>query len=513
MNILNIEHISKIYGEKVIFDDVSLGIHSGDKIGVIGVNGTGKTTLLKIIAKINEPDKGQIICGNGIRVSYLPQNPEFPKKQSILEYVMDGKEHQDWKTESEAKTILTKLGIYDFDEGCDHLSGGQKKRVALARTLVDPTEVLILDEPTNHLDAESVAWLERFLHDYEGTVVAITHDRYFLDNVAGWILELDRGEGIPWEGNYSSWLEQKEKRLEQEQAAENARQKSIAKELEWVRQNPKGRQAKSKARMARFDELNSGEYQKRNETNELFIPPGPRLGDKVIEVEHLTKSYGDRTLIDDLSFSIPKGAIVGIIGANGAGKSTLFRMLSGQEQPDSGSITMGETVVLASVDQFRDSMDDKKTVWEEVSNGQDVLTIGNFEIPSRAYVGRFNFKGVDQQKRVGELSGGERGRLHLAKLLQRGGNVLLLDEPTNDLDVETLRALENAILEFPGCAMVISHDRWFLDRIATHILDYGDEGKVTFYEGNFSDYEEWKKKTLGEAATQPHRIKYKRIAK
>jgi len=385
--------------------------------------------------------------------------------------------------------------------------------VALCRLLLEKPDMLLLDEPTNHLDAESVAWLERFLHDYEGTVVAITHDRYFLDNVAGWILELDRGEGIPWEGNYSSWLEQKEKRLAQEQAQESARQKSIEKELEWVRQNPKGRQAKSKARMARFEELNSSEYQKRNETNELFIPPGPRLGDKVIEVQHLSKSYGDRTLIDDLSFSIPKGAIVGIIGANGAGKSTLFRMLSGKEQPDSGSITLGETVVLASVDQFRDAMDDKKTVWEEVSNGQDILTIGNFEIPSRAYVGRFNFKGVDQQKRVGELSGGERGRLHLAKLLQAGGNVLLLDEPTNDLDVETLRALENAILEFPGCAMVISHDRWFLDRIATHILDYGDEGKVTFYEGNFSDYEEWKKKTFGADALQPHRMKYKRIAK
>ncbi len=393
------------------------------------------------------------------------------------------------------------------------LSGGERRRVALCRLLLEKPDMLLLDEPTNHLDAESVAWLERFLHDYEGTVVAITHDRYFLDNVAGWILELDRGEGIPWEGNYSSWLEQKDARLAQEASTEAARRKSIEKELEWVRQNPKGRQAKSKARLARFEELNGQDYQKRNETNELFIPPGPRLGDKVVEVEGLSKSYGDRQLIDNLSFSIPKGAIVGIIGPNGAGKSTLFRMLSGQEQPDSGTITLGDTVVLASVDQFRDSMDDKKTVFDEVANGQDILKIGNFEIPSRAYVGRFNFKGVDQQKRVGELSGGERGRLHLAKLLQTGGNVLLLDEPTNDLDIETLRALENALLEFPGCAMVISHDRWFLDRIATHILDYSDEGNVRFFEGNFTDYEEWKKKTLGAEALQPHRIKYKKIAK
>lgn len=355
--------------------------------------------------------------------------------------------------------------------------------------------MLLLDEPTNHLDAESVAWLERFLHDFEGTVVAITHDRYFLDNVAGWILELDRGEGIPWEGNYSSWLEQKDQRLAQEASQEAARRKSIEKELEWVRQGAKGRQSKGKARLARFEELNNVEYQKRNETNELFIPPGPRLGDKVLEVSHLRKSYGDRVLIDDLSFSVPKGAIVGIIGPNGAGKSTLFRMMSGQEQPDSGTITLGETVKLASVDQFRDAMDNSKTVWEEVSGGLDIMKIGNTEMPSRAYVGRFNFKGVDQGKRVGELSGGERGRLHLAKLLQVGGNVLLLDEPTNDLDIETLRALENALLEFPGCAMVISHDRWFLDRIATHILDYQDEGKVEFFEGNFTEYEEYKKRT------------------
>ncbi|WP_049372516.1 energy-dependent translational throttle protein EttA [Haemophilus parainfluenzae] len=535
-----------------ILKDISLSFFPGAKIGVLGLNGAGKSTLLRIMAGVDKEFEGEARPQPGIKIGYLPQEPKLDPQQTVREAVEEAvsevknaltrldevyalyadpdadfdklaaeqanleaiiQAHDGHNLDNQLERAADALRLPDWDAKIEHLSGGERRRVALCRLLLEKPDMLLLDEPTNHLDAESVAWLERFLHDYEGTVVAITHDRYFLDNVAGWILELDRGEGIPWEGNYSSWLEQKEKRLEQEQAAENARQKSIAKELEWVRQNPKGRQAKSKARMARFDELNSGEYQKRNETNELFIPPGPRLGDKVIEVEHLTKSYGDRTLIDDLSFSIPKGAIVGIIGANGAGKSTLFRMLSGQEQPDSGTITMGETVVLASVDQFRDSMDDKKTVWEEVSNGQDILTIGNFEIPSRAYVGRFNFKGVDQQKRVGELSGGERGRLHLAKLLQRGGNVLLLDEPTNDLDVETLRALENAILEFPGCAMVISHDRWFLDRIATHILDYGDEGKVTFYEGNFSDYEEWKKKTLGEASTQPHRIKYKRIAK
>ena len=535
-----------------ILKDISLSFFPGAKIGVLGLNGAGKSTLLRIMAGIDKDIEGEARPHPGIKIGYLPQEPKLEPQQTVREAIEEAvgevkraltrldevyalyadpdadfdklaaeqaeleaiiQAHDGHNLDNQLERAADALRLPDWDAKIEHLSGGERRRVALCRLLLEKPDMLLLDEPTNHLDAESVAWLERFLHDYEGTVVAITHDRYFLDNVAGWILELDRGEGIPWEGNYSSWLEQKEKRLAQEQAQESARQKSIEKELEWVRQNPKGRQAKSKARMARFDELNSSEYQKRNETNELFILPGPRLGDKVIEVQHLSKSYGDRTLIDDLSFSIPKGAIVGIIGANGAGKSTLFRMLSGKEQPDSGSITLGETVVLASVDQFRDAMDDKKTVWEEVSNGQDILTIGNFEIPSRAYVGRFNFKGVDQQKRVGELSGGERGRLHLAKLLQAGGNVLLLDEPTNDLDVETLRALENAILEFPGCAMVISHDRWFLDRIATHILDYGDEGKVTFYEGNFSDYEEWKKKTFGAEALQPHRMKYKRIAK
>ena len=535
-----------------ILKDISLSFFPGAKIGVLGLNGAGKSTLLRIMAGIDKEIEGEARPQPGIKIGYFPQEPKLEPQQTVREAIEEAvsevkraltrldevyalyadpdadfdklaaeqaelesiiQAHDGHNLDNQLERAADALRLPDWDTKIEHLSGGERRRVALCRLLLEKPDMLLLDEPTNHLDAESVAWLERFLHDYEGTVVAITHDRYFLDNVAGWILELDRGEGIPWEGNYSSWLEQKEKRLAQEQAQESARQKSIEKELEWVRQNPKGRQAKSKARMARFEELNSGEYQKRNETNELFIPPGPRLGDKVIEVQHLSKSYGDRTLIDDLSFSIPKGAIVGIIGANGAGKSTLFRILSGKEQPDSGSITLGETVVLASVDQFRDAMDDKKTVWEEVSNGQDILTIGNFEIPSRAYVGRFNFKGVDQQKRVGELSGGERGRLHLAKLLQAGGNVLLLDEPTNDLDVETLRALENAILEFPGCAMVISHDRWFLDRIATHILDYGDEGKVTFYEGNFSDYEEWKKKTFGAEALQPHRMKYKRITK
>ena len=551
--VYTMHRVSKVVPPKRhILKDISLSFFPGAKIGVLGLNGAGKSTLLRIMAGIDKEIEGEARPQPGIKIGYLPQEPKLEPQQTVREAIEEAvgevkhaltrldevyalyadpdadfdklaaeqaeleaviQAHDGHNLDNQLERAADALRLPDWDAKIEHLSGGERRRVALCRLLLEKPDMLLLDEPTNHLDAESVAWLERFLHDYEGTVVAITHDRYFLDNVAGWILELDRGEGIPWEGNYSSWLEQKEKRLAQEQAQESARQKSIEKELEWVRQNPKGRQAKSKARMARFEELNSGEYQKRNETNELFIPPGPRLGDKVIEVQHLSKSYGDRTLIDDLSFSIPKGAIVGIIGANGAGKSTLFRMLSGKEQPDSGSITLGETVVLASVDQFRDAMDDKKTVWEEVSNGQDILTIGNFEIPSRAYVGRFNFKGVDQQKRVGELSGGERGRLHLAKLLQAGGNVLLLDEPTNDLDVETLRALENAILEFPGCAMVISHDRWFLDRIATHILDYGDEGKVTFYEGNFSDYEEWKKKTFGADALQPHRMKYKRIAK
>lgn len=551
--VFTMHRVSKVVPPKrQILKDISLSFFPGAKIGVLGLNGAGKSTLLRIMAGVDKEFEGEARPQPGIKIGYLPQEPKLEPQQTVREAIEEAvhevknaltrldevyalyadpdadfdklaaeqakleaiiQAHDGHNLQNQLERAADALRLPDWDSKIEHLSGGERRRVALCRLLLEKPDMLLLDEPTNHLDAESVAWLERFLHDYEGTVVAITHDRYFLDNVAGWILELDRGEGIPWQGNYSSWLEQKEKRLAQEAATESARQKSIEKELEWVRQNPKGRQAKSKARMARFEELNNSDYQKRNETNELFIPPGPRLGDKVIEVENLSKSFGDRTLIDNLSFNIPKGAIVGIIGANGAGKSTLFKMLSGQEQPDKGTITLGDTVVLSSVEQFRDKMDNSKTVWEEVSGGLDIMKIGNFEIPSRAYVGRFNFKGVDQQKRVGELSGGERGRLHLAKLLQRGGNVLLLDEPTNDLDVETLRALENAILEFPGCVMVISHDRWFLDRIATHILDYGDEGKVTFYEGNFSDYEEWKKKTFGAEAVQPKRIKYKRIAK
>ncbi|GAB0824933.1 energy-dependent translational throttle protein EttA [Escherichia coli] len=515
-----------------ILKNISLSFFPGAKIGVLGLNGAGKSTLLRIMAGIDTDIEGEARPQPGIKIGYLPQEPKLNPEQTVREAVEEAvsevknaltrldeiyaayaepdadfdklakqqgemeaiiQSHDGHNLDNQLERAADALRLPPWDAKIEHLSGGERRRVALCRLLLEKPDMLLLDEPTNHLDAESVAWLERFLHDYEGTVVAITHDRYFLDNVAGWILELDRGEGIPWEGNYSSWLEQKDKRLEQEASSEAARRKSIEKELEWVRQNPKGRQAKSKARLARFDELNSVEYQKRNETSELFIPPGPRLGDKVLEVQNLKKSYGDRLLIEDLSFAIPKGAIVGIIGPNGAGKSTLFRMISGQEQPDSGTITLGDTVKIASVDQFRDSMDNSKTVWEEVSGGLDIMRIGNFELPSRAYVGRFNFKGTDQGKRVGELSGGERGRLHLAKLLQVGGNMLLLDEPTNDLDIETLRALENALLEFPGCAMVISHDRWFLDRIATHILDYGDEGKVEFFEGNFTEYEDWKK--------------------
>lgn len=533
-----------------ILKNISLSFFPGAKIGVLGLNGSGKSTLLRIMAGIDTEIEGEARPQPGIKIGYLPQEPKLKPEQTVREAIEEAvsevagalKELDDVytayadpdadfdklaKRQGELEAIIQAgdghnldnqleraadaLRLPPWEATIDKLSGGERRRVAMCQLLLEKPDMLLLDEPTNHLDAESVAWLERFLHDYEGTVVAITHDRYFLDNVAGWILELDRGEGIPWEGNYSSWLEQKDERLSQEQSSEAARQKSIQKELEWVRQGAKGRQAKSKSRMARFEELQNQDFQKRNETNELFIPPGPRLGDQVIDVANLCKNYGDRVIIDDLSFSIPKGAIVGIIGPNGAGKSTLFRMLTGIEQADSGTITLGETVKLASVDQFRDDMNDKKTVWEEVADGQDILRIGNLEVNSRAYLGRFNFKGIDQQKRVGELSGGERGRLHMAKLLQAGGNVLLLDEPTNDLDIETLRALENAILEFPGCAMVISHDRWFLDRIATHILDYKDEGKVEFFEGNFSEYEEWKKKTYGAESVQPKRIKYKKV--
>ena len=537
--------------KREILKNISLSFFPGAKIGVLGLNGAGKSTLLRIMAGIDTEIEGEARPQPGIKIGYLPQEPQLnPDKdvrgnvEEALKVVTDAAARLDEvyaayadpdadfdalaQEQAELEAIIQSTDGHNIENTLDRaaealrlpawdadvtkLSGGERRRVALCRLLLEKPDMLLLDEPTNHLDAESVAWLERFLHEYDGTVVAITHDRYFLDNVAGWILELDRGQGIPWEGNYSSWLEQKDARLEQEAKAEKSRQRSIKQELEWVRTNPKGRQAKSKARMARFEELNNQDFQKRNETNELYIPPGERLGDKVIEVTNLTKSYGDRVLIDDLSFAIPKGAIVGIIGPNGAGKSTLFRLLSGTEQPDSGEIVLGDTVKLASVDQFRDDMKDNQTVYQEISEGADVIRINQFEINSRAYVSRFNFKGTDQQKIIGELSGGERNRVHLAKLLKVGGNVLLLDEPTNDLDVETLRALENALLDFPGCAMVISHDRWFLDRIATHILDYRDEGKVNFFEGNYSDYETWLKQTLGEdAVLNPQRIKYKKI--
>ncbi len=537
--------------KREILKNINLCFFPGAKIGVLGLNGAGKSTLLRIMAGIDTEIEGEARAQPGINIGYLPQEPQLNPEKNVREnieeavavvknaisrldevYAAYAEPDADFdalaKEQGELEAIIQAtdghnienmleraadaLRLPPWDADVNKLSGGERRRVALCRLLLEKPDMLLLDEPTNHLDAESVAWLERFLHDYEGTVVAITHDRYFLDNVAGWILELDRGQGIPWEGNYSSWLEQKDARLEQEEKNENARQRSIKQELEWVRNNPKGRQAKSKARMARFEELNNQDFQRRNETNELYIPPGERLGDKVIEVHDLKKSYGDRVLIDGLNFTMPKGAIVGIIGPNGAGKSTLFRMLSGQEQPDSGEIIVGDTVKLSSVDQFRDDMNDDNTVWQEISDGQDVIQIGSFEINSRAYVSRFNFKGSDQQKRIGELSGGERNRVHLAKLLKAGGNVLLLDEPTNDLDVETLRALENALLDFPGCAMVISHDRWFLDRIATHILDYRDEGQVNFYEGNYTEYEAWLKQTLGEEAVlHPHRIKYKKI--
>ncbi len=551
--VYTMSRVSKVVPPKrKILKDISLSFFPGAKIGVLGLNGSGKSTLLRIMAGLDTDIDGEARPQSGLNVGYLPQEPKLDETKTVREIIEEAvsdvagalkrldavyaayaepdadfdalaKEQGELEDliqtkdghnlENSLERAADALRLPEWDAKVEFLSGGERRRVAICRLLLEKPDMLLLDEPTNHLDAESVGWLERFLVDYAGTVVAITHDRYFLDNAAGWILELDRGEGIPWEGNYTSWLEQKDERLKQESSQENARQKTIEKELEWVRQNPKGRQAKSKARMARFEELNNTDHQKRNETNELFIPPGERLGDKVVEVKNLTKSFGDRVLIDNLSFSMPKGAIVGIIGANGAGKSTLFKMLSGTERPDSGTIELGDTVHLASVDQFRDSMDDKKTVFQEISEGADIVKINNFEIPARAYCSRFNFRGIDQQKIIGELSGGERNRVHLAKLLKTGGNVLLLDEPTNDLDVETLRALEEALLEFPGCAMVISHDRWFLDRIATHILDYRDEGQVNFYEGNYTEYTEWLKQTLGAQAAEPHRVKYKRITK
>lgn len=548
--IYTMNRVGKIVPPKrQILKDISLSFFPGAKIGVLGLNGAGKSTLIKIMAGVDQDYEGEARPQPGIKIGYLPQEPKLDPEKTVREvieesfaevqaalarldevYVAYADENADFDAlakeqakleaiiqahdghnlDSQIERAANALRLPAFDKQIKVLSGGERRRVALCRLLLERPDMLLLDEPTNHLDAESVDWLEQFLHQYPGTVVAVTHDRYFLDNVAGWILELDRGEGIPWQGNYSSWLDQKDQRLKIEESTESARRRSIERELEWVRQGAKGRQAKSKARLSRFEELSNVEYQRRNETNELYIPPGPRLGDTVMEVKNLKKAYGDQVLIDDLSFILPKGAIVGIIGPNGAGKSTLFRMITGLEQPDSGSIKLGDTVVTAYVEQFRDEMKDENTVYDEISQGQDILKVGNYEIPSRAYIGRFNFKGSDQQKRVGDLSGGERGRLQLAKLLQVGGNLLLLDEPTNDLDVETLRALENALLEFPGSAMVISHDRWFLDRIATHILDYGDEGKVRFFEGNYTEYEAWKKKELGDEAI-PHRMRFKKV--
>jgi ATP-binding cassette ChvD family protein len=538
--------------KRFILKDISLSFFPGAKIGVLGLNGSGKSTLLRIMAGIDKEFDGEARPQPGINIGYLPQEPELDTSKDVRGNVEEGVAEtkalldrfneismqfaepmsdeqmtelldeqgklQDaidtagaWELDRKLDIAADALRLPPWDADISNLSGGEKRRVALCRLLLSEPDMLLLDEPTNHLDAESVAWLERFLEEYAGTVIAVTHDRYFLDNVAGWILELDRGHGIPWEGNYSSWLEQKQGRLKQEEAAEKARQKAMQEELEWVRSNPKGRQAKSKARLRQFEEISSPNYQKRNETNEIYIPPGPRLGDVVVEVTDVRKAFGDKLLMEDLSFTLPAGGIAGIIGPNGAGKTTLFRMITGTEQPDSGTIRLGESVKIASVDQSRDSLDGNKTIWEEISEGQDLITVGKYETPSRAYVGRFNFRGTEQQKKIGLLSGGERNRVHLAKMLKAGGNLLLLDEPTNDLDVETLRALEQALLEFPGSAIVISHDRWFLDRIATHILAFEGDSKVVWFTGNYADYEEDRKRRLGKAAEQPHRIKYKRL--
>jgi len=550
--VYTMHRVSKVVPPKrEILKDISLSFFPGAKIGVLGLNGAGKSTLLRIMAGVDTEFDGEARPMPGIKVGYLPQEPQLDPEKTVRDIVeeavgeikqaqarldevyaayaepdadFDALAAEQAKLEAilqaadghnlerQLEVAADALRLPPWDAKIEHLSGGEKRRVALCRLLLSAPDMLLLDEPTNHLDADSVAWLEHFLHDFPGTVVAITHDRYFLDNVAGWILELDRGHGIPFEGNYSQWLESKSARLTQEAKAEAAHAKAMKAELEWVRQGAKGRQAKSKARLARFEEMQSQEFQKRSETNEIYIPAGPRLGDKVIEFSHVRKGYGDRVLIDDLSFAVPKGAIVGVIGGNGAGKSTLFRMILGKETPDAGTIDIGESVQIASVDQSRDNLDGSKTVWEQVSDGFEQLKIGNYEVPSRSYVGRFNFKGADQQKFVKDLSGGERGRLHLALTLKQGGNVLLLDEPSNDLDVETLRALEEALLDFPGSAIVISHDRWFLDRIATHILSYEDDGSVVFFEGNYTDYEADRKKRLGEAAAQPHRVRYKKLA-
>jgi len=538
--------------KKHILKDISLSFFPGAKIGVLGLNGAGKSTLLRIMAGIDTEIEGEAIPQKNLKVGFLPQEPQLDDATDVRANVEQGlgeakqllddfervsmrfgEELSDdemsalieeqgelqtridaigaWEIERKLEIAADALRLPPWEAPVKQLSGGERRRVALCRLLLSEPEMLLLDEPTNHLDAESVAWLERYLEQYEGTVIAVTHDRYFLDNVAGWILELDRGFGIPWEGNYSSWLDQKDQRLAMEEKGASARRKAIASELEWVRANPKGRQAKGKARIARFNELMDQEFQSRSETNEIYIPPGPRLGDKVIEIKNLRKAFADKLLIDDLSFSLPPGGIVGIVGPNGAGKTTLFKMLMGVEAPDSGDISHGDTVQIAYVDQSRDTLDDAKTVWEEISEGQDILEVGRYQTSSRAYVGRFNFKGPDQQKHIGSLSGGERNRVHLAKVLRQGGNVLLLDEPTNDLDVETLRALEQALSNFPGCAVVISHDRWFLDRIATHILAFEGDSQVTWFAGNFADYEADRKRRLGTDADQPHRIKYKPI--
>jgi len=550
--IFSMNRVGKIVPpKKYILKDISLSFFPGAKIGVLGLNGSGKSTLLRIMAGIDKDIEGEAIPQKGINIGFLPQEPQLDPGKTVrgnveeavaeIKAVLDRfnevnnafadpdadfdallaeqAELQEkieaagaWELDRKLEVAADALRLPDWDADVTKLSGGEKRRVALCRLLLSNPDMLLLDEPTNHLDAESVAWLERFLHDYPGTVVAVTHDRYFLDNVAGWILELDRGSGIPWEGNYSSWLEQKSNRLLQEEKQESSRQKAMKAELEWVRSNPKGRHAKSKARLARFEELSSSDVQKRNETQEIYIPPGPRLGDVVIEADRISKGFGDRLLINGLSFKLPPGGIVGIIGPNGAGKTTLFRMMAGIDQPDSGTLTLGKTVQLAYVDQLRDNMDPNKTVFEEISDGLDMITVGKYETPSRAYVGRFNFKGTDQQKRIGDLSGGERNRVHLAKLLKTGGNVLLLDEPTNDLDVETLRALEEALLAFPGCAVVISHDRWFLDRIATHMLAFEGDSNVVWFEGNYEDYEADRHRRLGSDADNPHRLKYKKLA-
>ena len=546
--VMTMNRVAKVVPPKrFILKDISLSFFPGAKIGVLGLNGAGKSTLLKIMAGVDKEIDGEITWQNDLKIGYLPQEPQLDPEATVRQAVEEGMGEvmqaqakldavyaayaepdadfdalaaeqarleaiiaaagTDASTQMEIAADALRLPPWDAKIG--HLSGGEKRRVALCRLLLSRPDMLLLDEPTNHLDAESVEWLEQFLHRFPGTVVAVTHDRYFLDNAAEWILELDRGEGIPWKGNYSSWLDQKEKRLEQEKRQQESRAKAIKHELEWVRQNPKGRQAKAKARLNRFEELSSYEYQSRNETNEIFIPVADRLGNKVIEFHNVSKGFGDRLLIDDLSFTIPPGAIVGVIGPNGAGKSTLFKMITGKEQPDSGSIVIGDTVKIAAVDQTREGLPNDKTVFEAISGGLDILQVGKFEMSSRAYLGRFNFKGGDQQKTVGVLSGGERGRLHLAATLLKGGNVLLLDEPSNDLDVETLRALEEALLEVAGCALVTSHDRWFLDRIATHILAFEGDSKVVFFDGNYNEYEADKRKRLGEEAARPHRIRFK----